>query len=127
MWIFTGSGSRSHSSTLVAKPGVQQQHVAGLHHHAVGRHDLLERGAVDPAPLVAEVVGQVDQHPPPLHAVERHVLEAQVVGEGAVRPPVAAGIGSGPDQVDAGAVAVVVDGLLDAVAVGVELGTDVGE
>ena len=33
----------------------------------------------------------------------------------------------GPDQVGAGPVAVVVDGLLDAVAVGVELGADVGE
>ena len=80
-----------------------------------------------PAPLVAEVVRQVDQHPPPLHAVPRHVLEAEMVREGAVRPSVAPGIGLGTDQVDAGAVAVVVDGLLDAVAVGVELGTDVGE
>ena len=33
----------------------------------------------------------------------------------------------GADEVDAGAVAVVVDGLLDPVAVGVELGADVGE
>ena len=40
---------------------------------------------------------------------------------------VAGRVGRGPDQVDAGAVAVVVDGLLDAVAVGVELGADVGQ
>ena len=32
-----------------------------------------------------------------------------------------------PDEVGAGAVAVVVDGLLDPVAVGIELGADVGE
>ena len=40
---------------------------------------------------------------------------------------VARGVVGRADQVDAGAVAVVVDGLLDAVAVGVELGADVGE
>ena len=127
MWIFTGSGLRSHSSTLVAKPGVQQEHVARLDHDAVGRHDLLERRPVDPSPLVAEMVGQVDEHPPPLHAVPRHVLEPEVVGERPVRPAVAPGVGLGTDQVDAGAVAVVVHGLFDPVAVGVELGADVGE
>ena len=37
------------------------------------------------------------------------------------------GVGLRPDQVDAGAVPVVVDGLLDPVAVGVELGPDVGQ
>ena len=37
------------------------------------------------------------------------------------------GVVARSDEVDAGAVAVVVDGLLDAVAVGVELGADVGE
>ena len=40
---------------------------------------------------------------------------------------VARGVGLRSDQVDAGAVAVVVDGLLDPVAVGVELGADVGQ
>ena len=78
---------------------------------------------VDAAPVVAEVVREVDEHAAALHAVERHVLEAEVAARS-----------SGgrrrrrrrrrlrPDEVDAGAVAVVVDGLLDAVAVGVELG-----
>ena len=42
-------------------------------------------------------------------------------------PPSPAGVGLRSDEVDAGAVAVVVDGLLDPVAVGVELGADVGE
>ena len=45
----------------------------------------------------------------------------------AVPAAVARGVVGRPDEVDAGAVAVVVDGLLDAVAVGVELGADVGE
>ena len=71
--------------------------------------------------------GQVDEHAAALHAVERHVLEAEVVGEGAVAAAVARGVVGRPDEVGAGAVAVVVDGLLDAVAVGVELGADVGE
>ncbi len=43
------------------------------------------------------------------------------------RPPSPAGVGLRSDQVDAGPVPVVVHGLLDPVAVGVELGTDVGE
>ena len=45
----------------------------------------------------------------------------------AVAAAVARGVVARADEVDAGAVAVVVDGLLDAVAVGVELGADVGE
>ena len=45
----------------------------------------------------------------------------------AVAAAVAGGVVARADEVDAGAVAVVVDGLLDAVAVGVELGADVGE
>ena len=83
--------------------------------------------AVDAAPVVAEVVREVDEHAAPLHAVERHVLQAEVVREAAVPAAVARGVGLRSDEVDAGAVAVVVDGLLDAVAVGVELGTDVRE
>ena len=43
------------------------------------------------------------------------------------RPPSPAASSLGPDEVDPGSVAVVVDGLLDAVTVGVELGADVGE
>ena len=78
--------------------GVQQQHVARLDHHVVGRHDLLERLAVDAAPVVAEVVREVDEHAAPLHAVERHVLEAEVMREAAVAAAVAAGVGLGPTR-----------------------------
>ena len=42
-------------------------------------------------------------------------------------PPSPGGVGLRSDEVDPGAVPVVVDGLLDPVAVGVELGADVGE
>ena len=42
-------------------------------------------------------------------------------------PPSPAASGCGSDEVDPGAVPVVVDRLLDPVAVGVELGADVGE
>ena len=127
MWIFTGSGSRFHSRTLRRETGVQQEHVARLDDDVVRRHDLLERLAVDAAPVVAEVVGEVDEDAAALHAVEGHVLQAEVVREAAVLAAVARGVGLRSDEVDAGAVAVVVDGLLDPVAVGVELGTDVRE
>ena len=70
---------------------------------------------------------EVDEHAASLHAVERHVLEPEVVREARVPGAVAAGIVARPDEVDPGAVAVVVDGLGDAVAVGVELGAHVRE
>ena len=73
------------------------------------------------------MVREVDEDAATLHAVERHVLQAEVVREGAVVAAVARGVGLRSDEVHAGAVAVVIDGLLDAVAVGVELGADVRE
>ena len=106
---------------------MQQQHVARLNHDVVGRHDLFEHLTVDAAPLVAEVVGEVDQHAAALHAVERHVFETEVVRERPVPAAVAAGVVARADEVGAGAVAVVIDTLLNAVAVGVELGADVRE
>ena len=71
--------------------------------------------------VVPEVVREVDEHAAALHAVERHVLEPEVVREARVPGAVAARIVARTDEVGAGAVAVVVDGLGDAVAVGVEL------
>ena len=127
MWIFAGSGSRFHSSTLRREAGVEQHHVAGLHDDVVRRHDLLERLAVDAAEVVAEVVREVDEDAAALHAVEGHVLQAEVVRERDVLPAVTTGVGLRSDEVDAGAVPVVEDGLLDPVAVGVELGTRVRE
>ena len=56
---------------LGGEPGVQQEHVARLDDDVVGRHDLLERLQVDAPPVVAEVVGQVDEHASPLHARRR--------------------------------------------------------
>ncbi len=50
-----------------------------------------------------------------------------MLGERRVAGAVTGRVGRGSDQVDAGAVAVVVDGLFDPVAVGVELGPDVGQ
>ncbi len=82
---------------------------------------------VDAAPVVAEVVGEVDEDAPALHPVVGHVLEAEVAGEADVPAAVAGGVGLRSDDVLAGPVAVVVHRLLDPVAVGVELGTDVGE
>ena len=104
---------------------MEQHHVAGLDDDVVGRHDLVERRAVDTAELVPEVVLDVDEHAASLHAVERHVLQAEVVREAAMRAAVARGILLRPDEVDPGAVPVVEDGLLYAVAVDVELGTRV--
>ena len=83
--------------------------------------------AVDAAELVPEVVREVDEHAAPLHAVEGHVLQAEVLREAAVVAAVALGVLLRPDEVDAGAVPVVIDGFLDAVAVGVELGARVRE
>ena len=112
---------------LRGETGVQQEHVARLHDDAVRRHDLLECRPVDPAPVVTQMVGEVDEDPSALHAVERHVLHAEVVREGEVLAAVPRRVGLRSDEVDAGAVPVVVDGLLDPVAIGVELRADVGE
>ena len=79
---------------------MDEHHVAGLDHDVVGRHDLLERRAVDAAELVAEVVRDVDEHAAALHAVERHVLQAEVVREARVVAAVACGVLLRPDEVD---------------------------
>jgi len=50
-----------------------------------------------------------------------------MVGEGVVRPAVAPSVGLRPHEVDAGAIAVVVDAFFHPVVVGVELRPDVGE
>ncbi len=106
---------------------MQQEHVARFDDDLVRRHDLLEGLAVDPAPVVSEVVGEVDEDAPPLHAFERHVLHAEVVGEATLPAAVAAGVVRRSHEVDTGAVPVVIDRLLGTVAVDVELGADVGE
>jgi 5,10-methylene-tetrahydrofolate dehydrogenase/methenyl tetrahydrofolate cyclohydrolase len=77
---------------------VQQEHVARLDHHAVGVHDLLERRQVHPAPLVAQVTGQVHEHAPALDAVVGHVLQPEVAGEAAVTTPVSGGVVRGPTR-----------------------------
>ncbi len=51
----------------------------------------------------------------------------EVLGEGGVAGTVTGRVRGGADQVDAGPVAVVVHGLLDPVAIGVELGAHVGQ
>ena len=106
---------------------VDQQHVARLHDHVVGRHDLFEHLAVDAAEVVAEVIGHVDEHAASLHAVERHLFQTEMVREAEVAATVACRVFLRADEVDARAVSVVVNGLFDAVAVGVELGARVGE
>ena len=58
---------------------MEEQHVARLHHHVVGRHDLLQLRELHRLGLLAEVVGEVDQHAATLHAVEGHVLEPEVM------------------------------------------------
>ena len=73
------------------------------------------------------MVVQVDEHASTLHAVERHVLHAQVVEKGAVHAAVSSRVVLRTDDVGTGAVAVVVDGLFVAVPVGVERGADMGE
>ena len=98
VWIFTGSGSRFHSQDLGGEPCVEQQHVARLDDHVVGRHDLLERLAVDPAPFVAQVMGQVDEDAPSLDAGGGHVLQAEVLGETPMAPAVAGASGFGPTR-----------------------------
>ena len=103
---------------------MQQQHVAWFDHDVVGAQDVLQHRPVHADPVVAVVRMQVDQHAAALHAVERHVLETEVMRE---RAATTRRVRGGPDQVDAGAVAVVIDRLLHAVAIGVELGADVGE
>ena len=108
---------------------MEQEHVAGLDHHAVGGHDLLQRGQVDRrASRAPRWWAQVDEHAAALHAVERPCARGRGAWRttgGRRRRRAASSLRA--DEVDAGSVAVVVDGLLHAVAVGVELGADVGE
>ena len=59
--------------------------------------------------------------------MERHVLQPEMVREAPMVTAVAGRIHLRADEVDAAAVSVVVDGLFDAVTIGVELGTGVGE
>ena len=118
LWICTGSGSRFHSRTFVAKPVLQQEHVARLHDDAVRRHDLLKCVPVDSTQVVAEVVGQVDEDTAPLHLPRRPCAPCRGGAEGEVPAPVPRCVGLRPDQVDPGAVPVVIDGLLVPVAVG---------
>ncbi len=133
--VEVGAGGEDLPRVRVAVPledlgvvaGVQQEHVTRLDDDVVRGHDLPQRLEVDPTPFVSEVVREVDEHAPALHAVERHVLEAEVVREAAVAAAVAGGVVLRSDEVDPGAVPVVIDRLFDPVAVGVELGTDVGE
>ena len=77
------------------------------------------------APVVTDVVVQVDEHPAALDAVIRHVFQAEMAGEAAVRSAVTGRVVLRADEVDAGPVAVVVDRLFDTIAVGVEFGADV--
>ena len=99
MWIFTGSGLRSHSKTLVAKPVCKSNMSPGSTTTPSAVMISCECLEVDPAPFVPEMVSQVDQHPPPLDSVERHVLEPEVMGERPMAAAIAAGVGpSGPTR-----------------------------
>jgi cation diffusion facilitator CzcD-associated flavoprotein CzcO len=120
-------GVAIHGQDLGGETSVKQQHVARFHDDVVRLHDPLERLQVDTAPVVAQVVGQVDEDAAPLHTLEGHVLEAQVVSEAAVSTAVAPRVRLRSDQVDTGSIPVVVDRLFDPVAVGVELRPDVGQ
>ena len=51
-----------------------------------------------------EVVGQVDEDASPLHSVEGHVLEAEVVRKAAVIAAVSRRVGLRSDEVEASAV-----------------------
>ena len=84
MKICSGSGSRFHSRTLVAKPVCSSSMSPGSTTTLSAAMISCERRQVDAAPLVAEVVGEVDEHAAALHAVERHVLEAEVLARSSV-------------------------------------------
>ena len=127
MKICRGSGSLSHSRILVAKPVCSRSMSPGSTTTPSAAMISWSVARSTPRQSWPRWWAQVDEHAAALHAVEGHVLEAEVVGEGAVAAAVARGVVARADEVDAGAVAVVVDGLLDPVAVGVELGADVGE
>ena len=92
VWIFTGSGLRFHSRTLVAKPVCSSSMSPGSTTTSSAAMISSSVCEVDAAPVVAEVVREVDEHAAALHAVERHVLEAEVVREAAVAAAVARGV-----------------------------------
>jgi len=72
------------------------------------------------------VVGQVDEDAATLHALVGHVLQAEMMGEAAVVAPVPGGVGCGPTR-STPARYRCSRRLVDPVAVGVELGADMGQ
>src|SRR5204862_7484535 len=96
-------------------------------HQVVGRHDLLQRVEAHALEAVAKVMRKIDEHPAALHAVKRHVLEPEMMREARVPNTVAARVRTRTHEVDARAIAVVVDGLFHTITVSVELRTHVRE
>ena len=127
-WISTGSGSRFHSSTLVAKPVWSRSMSPGSTTTSSAAMISCSVARFTPCHSWPRWCARSMSTPAALHAVEGHVLEAEVVRERRVARGRRRGRRrDGPDEVDPGAVAVVVDGLLHPVAVGVELGAHVRE
>ncbi|CFV98299.1 Uncharacterised protein [Bordetella pertussis] len=125
-----GVGLAVHADHGFGVAGAQHQHVAGLDLDAVCRQRLRQFLVAHQGASGAVVARQVQQHAAALHAVLGQVLDAQLErGRGAAGIAAATGVvGVGrPDDVDAGAVAVVIAQLGAAVAVGVEQRADVGQ
>jgi hypothetical protein len=64
------------SQDLGGESGVDEEHVSWFDHHLVRSHDLFEGRKVDWLPVVAKVMGDVDEDTSALHPVGGHVLEA---------------------------------------------------
>ena len=125
-------GLALHLEQHLGEPGVQAHHVPALDRHLVRLEDPHQRVVADGGALAAEVRVQVDHHRAALHAAGGHVLDAERArAAGGLRrhdvDRARTGRLARPDDIDARAIAVVVDRLRHPVAVGVEQLADVRE
>ena len=82
LWTCVGSGVAAHGDQPLGEAGVQADHVAGLHHDAVGLQDPGELVVADLHLGVAEMGAQVDHHGPALHAGLGQALDPEPLRPG---------------------------------------------
>src|SRR5579883_17533 len=124
-----GIGPAVHLEDDAVEAGAQADEIARLDDDPVRRYDGHQRVMIDPFPFAAEMRFEVDHDAASLDAASRHVLDPErPCPRGSIaRRLASAAIVDGSYHVPARAVAVVIDHLGNAVAIGVEELPDMGE
>ena len=124
-----GVGALVHAEDDPVVAGAEADEVALLDLDLVRLHDPHQLVVADKTLAAAAMMLEIDHDAAALHAVRRHVVDRQLERPDmlAALDGAAVAIVHGPDDVLAGAVAVVEDDLGPAVAVGVEQLPDMGE